>query len=92
MGVCRGVCGRCLNWCLNGFLSGEQYKITLYTHYTTKTHTIYTLSLQVFEYDVESQMEAIRKFLGVCPQHDILFDDLTVKEHLELFAAFKGLF
>jgi len=28
--------------------------------------------------------------MGVCPQHDILFDDLTVKEHLELFAVFKG--
>ena len=29
--------------------------------------------------------------MGVCPQHDILFDDLTVKEHLELFATFKGM-
>ena len=28
--------------------------------------------------------------MGVCPQHDILFDDLTVKEHLELFGIFKG--
>ena len=28
--------------------------------------------------------------MGVCPQHDILFDSLTVREHLYLFAAFKG--
>ena len=28
--------------------------------------------------------------MGVCPQHDILFDNLTVKEHLELFSTFKG--
>ena len=35
-------------------------------------------------------MKYIRRDLGVCPQHDILFDDLTVKEHLELYAAFKG--
>lgn len=28
--------------------------------------------------------------MGVCPQHDILFDNLTVKEHLEMFATFKG--
>lgn len=35
-------------------------------------------------------MDEIRHFLGVCPQHDILFDDLTVKEHLVLFATFKG--
>lgn len=28
--------------------------------------------------------------MGVCPQHDILFENLTVKEHLEMFATFKG--
>jgi ATP-binding cassette subfamily A (ABC1) protein 3 len=26
----------------------------------------------------------------VCPQHNVLFDYLTVREHLELYAAFKG--
>ena len=36
-------------------------------------------------------MEDIRKFMGVCPQHNILFDNLTVREHLELFASFKGM-
>lgn len=41
--------------------------------------------------NVKSEMEDIRKFMGVCPQHDILFDNLTVKEHLELFAVFKGM-
>ena len=29
--------------------------------------------------------------LGVCPQHDTLYEDLTVQEHLELYASFKGL-
>ena len=29
--------------------------------------------------------------MGVCPQFDILYDDLTVEEHLSMFAAFKGL-
>ncbi len=28
--------------------------------------------------------------MGVCPQHDILFDLLTPREHLEIFCAFKG--
>jgi ATP-binding cassette subfamily A (ABC1) protein 3 len=36
--------------------------------------------------DVETQMDEIRNFLGACPQHDVLFDVLTVREHLELFA------
>ena len=29
--------------------------------------------------------------IGVCPQHDTLYDDLTVEEHLQLYATFKGL-
>ncbi|KAL4478578.1 hypothetical protein ABPG74_006813 [Tetrahymena malaccensis] len=41
--------------------------------------------------DVETEMQEIRTFMGVCPQYDILFDDLSVKEHLELFATFKGM-
>ena len=28
--------------------------------------------------------------MGFCPQHDVLFPDLTVKEHLELFSIFKS--
>ena len=35
-------------------------------------------------------MEELRKKMGVCPQHDILFDNLTVEDHLNLFATFKG--
>ena len=27
--------------------------------------------------------------MGVCPQHDVLFADLTVAQHLRLFATFK---
>lgn len=46
---------------------------------------------RVFGKDVSEDMEEIRKFMGVCPQHDILFPDMTVKEHLELFAVFKGM-
>jgi ATP-binding cassette subfamily A (ABC1) protein 3 len=40
--------------------------------------------------NVAEDMREIRKDLGVCPQHDILFPDLTVREHLQLFATFKG--
>lgn len=35
-------------------------------------------------------MDEFRKILGVCPQHDVLFDSLTPREHLRLFASFKG--
>jgi ATP-binding cassette subfamily A (ABC1) protein 3 len=36
-------------------------------------------------------MDMIRTFMGVCPQYNTLFDTLTVKEHLEMFARFKGM-
>jgi ABC-type multidrug transport system ATPase subunit len=37
-----------------------------------------------------NNMGDVRKILGVCPQHDVLFEYLTPREHLALFAAFKG--
>ena len=35
-------------------------------------------------------MDDVRKFMGVCPQHDVLFDLLTPEEHLDVFCDFKG--
>ena len=35
-------------------------------------------------------MELFREKLGICPQHDILFQDLNIREHLEMFSIFKG--
>ena len=35
-------------------------------------------------------LQTIRQNLGVCPQHDILFPELTALEHLQLYASFKG--
>ena len=39
---------------------------------------------------IGNNMDKFRAKLGICPQHDILFEDLTIKEHLEMFAIFKG--
>ncbi|XVE75594.1 hypothetical protein DITRI_Ditri12bG0105900 [Diplodiscus trichospermus] len=44
----------------------------------------------VFGKSILTDMNEIRKELGVCPQHDILFPELTVREHLEMFAILKG--
>ena len=35
-------------------------------------------------------MDEFRQKLGICPQHDTLFEDLTIREHLEMFSIFKG--
>ena len=36
-------------------------------------------------YDIRKNLSKVRENLGLCPQHDILFDVLTVREHLEFF-------
>lgn len=37
-------------------------------------------------YDITQDIANVRASLGLCPQHDILFDELTVEEHLFFFA------
>ncbi|XP_046544461.1 phospholipid-transporting ATPase ABCA3-like [Haliotis rubra] len=41
-------------------------------------------------YDINNDIQSVRQSLGLCPQHNILFDSLTVHEHLEFFACLKG--
>ncbi|XP_073763802.1 phospholipid-transporting ATPase ABCA1 isoform X1 [Danio rerio] len=41
-------------------------------------------------YDIRTDMDCIRKQLGMCPQHNVLFDDLTVEEHIYFYARLKG--
>ncbi|CAH0550158.1 unnamed protein product [Brassicogethes aeneus] len=40
--------------------------------------------------NVRTDMDKIRRSLGLCPQHNLLFQDLTVLEHLLFFAMLKG--
>lgn len=42
-------------------------------------------------YEISQDMVQIRRSLGLCPQHDVLFDNLTVTEHLYFYAQLKGL-
>ena len=46
---------------------------------------------RVYNKNVVTEIDEIRTFMGVCPQHDILYEDMTVREHLEMFAVFKGM-
>ena len=41
--------------------------------------------------DILKDLDYLRTNLGVCPQHNVLFPYLTVREHLELYATFKGI-
>ncbi|XP_018647577.1 hypothetical protein Smp_056290 [Schistosoma mansoni] len=41
-------------------------------------------------YNIHQQMNQIRTNLGYCPQHNILFEYLTVIEHIKFYAKLKG--
>lgn len=36
-------------------------------------------------FDVRTDIHKVRESLGLCPQHNVLFEDLTVREHLYFF-------
>jgi ABC-type multidrug transport system ATPase subunit len=64
----------------------------------TTTLSILTGALQrsggistVGGHDTQTQMSIIQTFIGVCPQFDCCFDDLTVQEHLQFYARLKGI-
>jgi len=42
--------------------------------------------------DIRTQMPQIRTDLGICPQHNCLFAQLTVREHIQFFSRLKGLY
>lgn len=41
-------------------------------------------------FPITTSMNEIRQILGICPQQDILFEDLTVEEHLLFYGQLKG--
>lgn len=41
--------------------------------------------------DIRTQMNAIYANMGVCPQHDLLWEQLTGEEHLLFYGRLKGL-
>ena len=40
---------------------------------------------------VSTEMDSINAQMGVCPQHDVLWNELTGYEHLHLFATMRGM-
>lgn len=42
-------------------------------------------------FDIRTDIDLVRKSLGICPQYNVLFDGLTVEEHLWFYASLKGM-
>ena len=57
----------------------------------TGLHTITNGQCNIFGYEVPTDLSEIRKLTGICPQQNVLFPSLTVKEHLMFFGSIKGI-
>lgn len=42
-------------------------------------------SAEIYGINIFEEMDRVREILGVCPQFNVLFDQLTPKEHFEIF-------
>ena len=74
------------------FLSIRQYsmwplfnRVHIFPAFTTST----TQKLHVSAVTVAGPNHTVRESLGFCPQFDVLFETLTVREHLWFFAKLK---
>jgi ATP-binding cassette, subfamily A (ABC1), member 3 len=56
----------------------------------TGLYTASSGAVSMYGEDIHDNMDRVRQFIGVCPQHDILFDELTVREHLVFYGQLKG--
>ncbi|OWR47004.1 ATP-binding cassette sub-family A member 7 [Danaus plexippus plexippus] len=85
------------NLCLN--IYDDQITVLLGHNGAGKSTTISMLTgnvevtrgnVWVAGYDMTTQTQLGRAHIGLCPQHNVLFNELTVREHLEFFARLKG--
>ncbi|OWY92568.1 ABCA1 lipid exporter, partial [Phytophthora megakarya] len=82
-GLKRGECFGFLG--ING--AGKTTTMKMLTGDVQPSHGTATLG----GFDILSQQIEVRRQIGYCPQFDALFDLLSVREHLELFGAIKGI-
>lgn len=48
--------------------------------------------INIMGYTHEKDPNDIKKLMGICTQYNIIFDYLTVEEHLKLYANVKGVY
>ncbi|KAL6073552.1 ABC transporter, ATPbinding domain containing protein [Balamuthia mandrillaris] len=67
--------------------AGKTTTISMLTGLLPPTHG----NAYIYGNSIIHQMTNIQKVMGVCPQFDVLWDELTGKEHLHIFAGLKGI-
>ncbi|KAL3693440.1 hypothetical protein R1sor_007091 [Riccia sorocarpa] len=67
--------------------AGKSTTISMLTGLTRPTSG----DAEIWGHSILKDLSSVRRTIGVCPQQNVLFGVLTVREHLELYAALKGI-
>jgi ATP-binding cassette subfamily A (ABC1) protein 3 len=43
----------------------------------------------IYGHEISQELAKTRQYIGYCPQFDALLENVTVQEHLQLYAAIK---
>lgn len=46
--------------------------------------------IRLCDHDINSNLSEAFANLGYCPQHDALWDNITLREHIELYSVVRG--
>ncbi|OMH83810.1 ABC transporter A family member 12 [Zancudomyces culisetae] len=77
--------------CILGLLGPNGAGKTTLISMLSGLHSMTSGSAKLDGYDVGSFSSEIYFSFGICPQHDILWEDLTVTDHLYFYARLKGI-
>jgi ATP-binding cassette subfamily A (ABC1) protein 3 len=66
--------------------AGKTTTISIISGLLTKTQG----SVRILGKNRDTELDEIRKMIGVCPQTNPIYSELTVYEHMELYARIKG--
>lgn len=72
---------------ITGFLGHNGAGKTTVTFILCGIHAPTSGTAHILDRDIRNEMDVIRRSIGFCPQQNILFDELTVEQHLKLVAS-----
>lgn len=81
----RYLCDICLRCVVCG-PSGKTTAVSILTGLTSPNGG----EAYIQGFDIATQMQSVHKCIGVCPQFDKIWPDLTVRQHLEFYCMLKG--
>ena len=76
---------------ITGFLGHNGAGKTTVTFILCGIHPPTSGTALILDKDIRTDMDIIRRSIGFCPQQNILFDELTVEQHLKLVASVSSI-